>query len=321
MKDQVKVTHVNILFFVFALTFIMFQIILAVVSAGLVSIYGQSHAKNFFEDNMYTISLISEYGIILFPVLIYAFSNKLEIRKVFRLNKLKPAHALLIIPISLCSYLCFVAFNSITMFVLQFFMNIPENIIPVPTNIPELITGIFVIALTPAICEEALHRGILLKAYEKRGSMKAVIISAVFFGVFHFDITNFLGPIFMGLVIGYVVIRTNSIYAGVLLHFLNNTIAELLNYFTRNISQPAESSAIITLEDLITIIIIGASSAVILSMILKLFRNITRDTADIKPSISSLRQDIISIISHWPAIIVFLLYTLIAAIYILTYVK
>ena len=65
------------------------------------------------------------------------------------------------------------------------------------------------------VCEELMHRGFLLTAYERRGSYRAVVIIAILFGLFHFDIMNLAGPIFLGLIIGYYVIRTGSIFAGI----------------------------------------------------------------------------------------------------------
>ena len=75
-----------------------------------------------------------------------------------------------------------------------------------------------------------MHRGFLLTAYERRGSYRAVVIVAILFGLFHFDIMNLLGPIFLGAVFGYYVIRTDSIFAGILAHFLNNAIVVVIQY-------------------------------------------------------------------------------------------
>ena len=83
---------------------------------------------------------------------------------------------------------------------------------------------LIVIALTPAICEELFFRGILMKslAYDPAG---AVCLSAALFALMHFDMTKLFPTFALGLFIGWVVLRTGNLKAGMLLHFINNAIS------------------------------------------------------------------------------------------------
>jgi len=308
MKGKSTVTGANKLLFMFTLLFMAFQFILLFLTM----FYGQ----NFIENNVYNIILMTQYGLILVPVLFYILANRLDIKSVLRINRIKIGHAGLIAIMSVPAYFAAVMLNTVLLFFLQYIGEIPNQQIPVPQNVSELVIGLLIIGLTPAICEEMLHRGVMLSAYENRGSLKAVVITAIFFGVFHFDISNFLGPVFLGLLIGYYVIRTNSIFAGILAHFLNNTISEFLQFFFRDIGKPDRIT--ISAEELLVTLLYGGLSLFFLFGFIKLFKRATNRTAIVKPAISSTNKDIKSVLSHWPVIIILFIYVFMTGMYFLT---
>jgi len=283
---------------------------------GLNISYGPSYTKDILEKMTYPFILVNQYLLILLPVLIYALGKKLNFKEVFRLNKPGLVPCLLIIAMSVPAYFVALMLNTLVLYVLQFLGSIPSQSIPVPQNIGELMQGIFYIGITPAICEEMMHRGLMLSAYEKRGTTKAIIFTSILFGIFHFDITNFLGPVFLGLIISYYVVRTNSIFAGMLAHFLNNAIAELIQYFYRS---EAETEIItITANDMLVFILYGMVSLIILSILLFLFRKYTKGRYIFRAPISNIKSDIKSVFTHWPIVSVVLLYIATGIITILT---
>lgn len=309
MNNKITVTGANKFFFVFSALFLIFQLLLGFLS----TIYG----GEVLDRNTYRIILVNEYVIILIPILIYSFAKKFNLKEAFRLNKLGLLPALLIALISLPAYFAASMINTVMIYLLQFIGSVPSQPIPVPGNIKELLIGILIIAVSPGICEELLNRGILLKAYEKRGSMKAVVITAIFFGIFHFDITNFFGPVFLGLIIGYYVIRTNSILAGMLAHFLSNTIAELFQYFGGK-EQALSPTVTVSLGDLGDAVIYGIAGLILVGILLRLFKSVTEGKSSLIPSIGSIKSDIISIATHWPIMVVVLEYLVVAGLTLLT---
>jgi len=50
------------------------------------------------------------------------------------------------------------------------------------------------------------------------------------FGLFHFNLANLVGPIFLGLLFAWLVQVTNSIYAGMIGHAVNNGFAVTISY-------------------------------------------------------------------------------------------
>ena len=303
MKNKITVTGANTVFFIFTVLFLLAQVVLLILSAV--------HGPDFIDNHMYPILLVNQYFLILIPVLFYLFIGRLNFKEVLRLKPPGVLPSLLIIACAIPAYFVASFINTFLMYFLQFLGDIPAQSIPVPKDVKELIIGLFIVALSPAICEEALHRGVMLKAYEKRGSVTAVVITAVIFGFFHFDITNLLGPIFLGLLIGYYVIRTNSIFAGMLAHFANNAIAEVIQYIFR-FDIPSEKTITIPFGDLVNSAAWGAGGLVILVILLMCFRGATLGKYQPRPPIAGVREDIVSVISHWPMICVFVLYMLIA---------
>jgi uncharacterized protein len=308
MKGKITVTGANLLFFIFTALFFAFQVVLAVLSI----IYG----GNLINNNIYGILIVNEYVLILIPVLIFAFVKKLNFKEVFRFNNPGLMPSILITVLSLPAYCVALMFNSLAAYLIQLIGNILPQPIPSTTNLKELAVGILVVAVSPAICEEMLHRGIMLKAYENRGTVKAVVITALLFGIFHFDITNLIGPVFLGLLIGYYVVRTNSIFAGMLAHFLNNSIAEVIQYIWKN--RPETGNLQISLNELGFVVLLGIGSLMLILSVTRLFNRVTKGKCRIRPSISSPGKDISSILSHWPVIVVLVMYFLILVLYLLS---
>ncbi|TAE32213.1 MAG: CPBP family intramembrane metalloprotease [Cytophagales bacterium] len=82
--------------------------------------------------------------------------------------------------------------------------------------------------LAAPILEEILLRGIVLDGFLKRYSpTKAIIWSAVLFGVMHLIPLQALNAFFLGLAMGWVYYRTCSLWPVILMHFVNNALSSL----------------------------------------------------------------------------------------------
>ncbi len=84
------------------------------------------------------------------------------------------------------------------------------------------------IALTPALCEETLFRGMLLAGLRRWGPYAAIGLTALFFGLLHASIYRLLPMILLGLMLGYAVWRSGSLYCSILIHLLNNSLVVVL---------------------------------------------------------------------------------------------
>ena len=94
-----------------------------------------------------------------------------------------------------------------------------------------------------------------------------------------------------------------------LAHFANNAWAEIAQYISGG--QEAEAAAesmSVSLADLGFSVIYGAAGIIITFLLILLFNYITRDKARFVPPISSVWNDVASILTHWPVIITAILY-------------
>ena len=80
-------------------------------------------------------------------------------------------------------------------------------------------------AILPAICEEFLHRGMLLYGIKKEhNTIFSVIIVGIIFGLLHLNIYQTGYATFLGIIMGILTIITGSIYPAIIIHFVNNGI-------------------------------------------------------------------------------------------------
>jgi len=90
---------------------------------------------------------------------------------------------------------------------------------------------IFVVAVVPAFCEETLFRGFVQKSFEQKlKPFWSILITAVFFGLYHFNPYGLIPLIALGIYFGYAAYASNSIVVPITLHFVNNFLA-VLAYF------------------------------------------------------------------------------------------
>lgn len=100
-------------------------------------------------------------------------------------------------------------------------------------NIGGLLVNLIIIALLPAIGEEFMFRGVLLKLFREwtKNKHAAVLISAFLFSAVHFQFYGFLPRFLLGVLFGYLFVWSKNIWVPVTVHFINNGLAVVLYYF------------------------------------------------------------------------------------------
>ncbi|NGP89634.1 CPBP family intramembrane glutamic endopeptidase [Fodinibius halophilus] len=82
---------------------------------------------------------------------------------------------------------------------------------------------LFHVALVPAVCEEVLYRGYVMRALEKSwGIWPAIIVSGIFFGMYHIQPTNLLPLATLGMVFAFITWTSRSILPAMVAHLVNN---------------------------------------------------------------------------------------------------
>ena len=98
------------------------------------------------------------------------------------------------------------------------------------TSIPFLLS-VFLIAVMPAVCEEAVHRGVIIHTlYPIRRKWLVVVIMGIYFGLFHTDPLRFLPTAVMGAALSYIMLETeNMIYYIADMHFGHTNVLRFDN--------------------------------------------------------------------------------------------
>ena len=216
---------------------IYFAILLIFVGIRIASNFGLFDAlKNeFVADAVSTI--IIQLGILfVVPFVLYLALFKKKPRQVFQDFGYKK---LGFKAIMICFGIGILAFV-LNLFVSNFFAIILRYIGYNPTysssgsgydTFPKFLFGVLFVAILPALFEEFVHRGLILRGTSSVvGYRKAIIISSLLFGLMHLNISQFFYATILGILMGFVATMTRSIWPAVIIHFCNNFINVLLSY-------------------------------------------------------------------------------------------
>ncbi len=96
--------------------------------------------------------------------------------------------------------------------------------------------SILILAVIPAITEELFFRGATMSVLSKEKTAAAIFISAALFAFVHGSLYLIFSSFFAGIVLGITVYLTDSIYAPMLTHFINNIMAYILFTYSTMLS-------------------------------------------------------------------------------------
>jgi sodium transport system permease protein len=114
-----------------------------------------------------------------------------------------------------------------------------RRLIRPPSGDRPLWVSLVALALTPAICEEALFRGPILLGLRQRFSMAtACVLTGILFGILHGDLWRFVPTSLLGALLAWVALASGSIVPAMVVHFFNNGALTVLGYY--GLDQAAE---------------------------------------------------------------------------------
>ncbi|HZH72195.1 MAG TPA: type II CAAX endopeptidase family protein [Mariniphaga sp.] len=174
-------------------------------------------------------------------ILIYGIRRSaLPIKEIFPLNFFNP---LIILPL--------ITFFWGTQNLLEEVNIQVEKILPAPPWFWELFSKVFesdfgwwgaffrVVVVAPVI-EELIFRGIILSGLRKNyPAISAVFISAVLFSLFHLNPWQMPATFILGLILGWIMIRTRNIILAIIGHSINNLLVLLTMTYWKQINTHA----------------------------------------------------------------------------------
>jgi uncharacterized protein len=139
----------------------------------------------------------------------------------------------------------------------------PVVLIEPPSSWQQYLGYLVVLSVFAGICEEVLFRGTIMPALEKYGLVPALVFSSLLFALLHGSFLSLLSTFVLGVVMAVIVIKTGSLWGGIIYHMLNNFFAATYLFLVGSIEVTPveiETSAYLAL---LPFLIFGLAGAVI----------------------------------------------------------
>ena len=254
MYNSIKRTHKFLLYLFIA------QFVLAIIWQPLTSSLNVGYAQEMI------LSQSIMFGI---PAIIYFFITKENPKDVLSIRPISILNILIIIGISIFIQPFIGLLSGITSL---FFENAVSAMITETIDVP-LWLMVVSTAVTPAIYEEIIFRGIVFNGYKTTSIMKACIMCGLLFAIMHMNAQQFLYTFVMGILFSFFVYKTKSIFSSVISHFTINASQIIMSNIalsTMTKTQAIEASLNTSLSDTIASIFSMALITVITLPILAL---------------------------------------------------
>ena len=273
MKDK-KLFYINLIYYI------------ALVLVAVVFVLGY---LDIFKNDWLPSILIQIVIISAIPILMYSLLVSKNLKQTFAdfgFKKLSAKLLFLSILIALILYSLnvFISESAASLVYLLGF----ETVIPA-LNISNkaILNEFFLTACLPGICEEILHRGMMLTGCKKHGYTRyGLIFSSLLFGFMHLNILQFIYATILGFLMGKAVLATESIWTGVICHFTNNFLSI---YFSYDKGWPLQKLKlhIITLLDKLNPIMFVIVGSLIMLTLIHLYRIIINHIYKMKLSLKT----------------------------------
>lgn len=106
--------------------------------------------------------------------------------------------------------------------------------------------NIFLVAVVPAVVEEFAFRGFIFGGYRNSVMKRAILMSALAFGLYHMNLNQFCYALIMGIVFAIIREGTGSLHSSMIVHFIFNSnsivMTEFLKIYTNYMNRMAENN-------------------------------------------------------------------------------
>lgn len=179
-----------------------------------------------------------------------------------------------------------------------------------PNSVFACVISVISTAVVPALCEEFAMRCCSLGLLKKYGKSLGVIGVSIVFGLLHGNLIQFVFATLVGLILGFVTIKTDSIIPAILIHGFNNGMSAVSTVLEYAFGTDAGTNANFVL--FVFWIVAGIVSVIVLTVKKKLSFRLDPPAAP-EPFANSTAQKVGAFISS-PVLIVSSLYLIISVI-------
>jgi sodium transport system permease protein len=186
--------------------------------------------------------LVSQLALILTPTLLMAIILTKSLRTSLRLKPPKLMDLLVCGLLAVCFHPLAIWFSMAVNYVYP----LSPAMLEATSGITKAITEtpwwaiLLTLAVLPALCEEVAFRGFVFGGLiRQNGVLRAILLSAVFFGLTHGLLQQSIAATFMGLLLGWVAWRTGGIVCTIVMHIIHNSMSLLLARAATSDTSPA----------------------------------------------------------------------------------
>lgn len=196
------------------------------------------------------LQVVNQLGLFIFPPLLFAYWVSRKIATYLLLN-IKPQLRLIVVSI----IIIFVSLPFISWLgEINQSLNLPESLSGIENwmermenkaneliiaflnvkSLGAMLFNVFMIAIIPAVGEEFLFRGVILRLFKEwtKNAHIAVMVSAFLFSALHLQFYGFMPRLLLGVILGYMFVWSGSLWVPMLIHFINNAFAIIYIYAT-----------------------------------------------------------------------------------------
>ncbi len=181
-------------------------------------------------DGFARVTLVLQLAVILSPALLMAVMLTSNPRQtlLLRLPRWKMIPAAAVLAVAMHPFI--LALNSLIMRLYPIAPEMKRLVDELQTKFASANLGLLIlcVAAVPAVCEELAFRGFILSGCRRLGNDgRAIFISAILFGAAHGFLQQSINACLLGIVLGYLAVRSGSLLPGVIFHFLHNAMTVL----------------------------------------------------------------------------------------------
>ncbi len=254
-----------------------------------------------FPYNMPLILIFTSIITVGVPTLTYYLWKNEKLSEIFVIKKISVINLVYIVAISFFIQPVMTFLSAISMPVSNDFL---AEMVAELTKYPFLF-ALIAIALFPALCEELLMRGVILKFYEDLPLKKMALINGLFFGLLHMNVEQFLYAFLLGFIFVYMYKLTDSLLSPIISHFIINGTQITMSYL---IPQDLSEAPTMDLASIFAVFIYAVPFAIICYILMKKFiKNNQEKYDEIAEKTGFLSTEQVKFIDRW-IVIIFIVY-------------
>lgn len=175
-----------------------------------------------------TSTVIVQIGLILTPCLLMAIFLTRSFRQALRIHRTQPTHIAAAVLLGIAMHPSYLALGD----GISKIYEIGDETASVLQHFQAMVLSqplwaiLLLMALLPAVCEELAFRGFIFGGLlRQRGAVRAIVVSALFFGFTHPVLQQSIAACMMGLMLGLIAWRTGGVICTIIVHAINNSLS------------------------------------------------------------------------------------------------